>query len=167
MALGMNGITVRLAVERAFALRGMRNRGWKYLVGTCHIDVNELYLTDYAWFGRPHHLPRNFPKPPDARFAASRVCKYSGFSEKVEKDISSRWAVLFGAKYASYDGKWKDATVNGTQHLWQAWQVRPGNHDHYWVPLSRKRLYEAIGKWYRCSGRMSVLTIPKGTTLIK
>jgi len=24
MALGMNGITVRLAVERAFALRGMR-----------------------------------------------------------------------------------------------------------------------------------------------
>ncbi len=132
--------------------------------------MNELYNDPnplFRWIGEKHPLlPRSFPEPPDRRFRRKWPCKYSGFSEKVETNIANRWKVVFGEKWASYDGKWMDQSVNGTQNLWEAWQVRPGNHDHYWQPLLTDRAYEVFGKWYRSSGKLTVLTVPEGSSLL-
>jgi hypothetical protein len=130
------------------------------------------------WLSPSFVLPTTFPQPPDNRFTATTPCQYGGYSEKVEQDIYGKWMNAFGDKWASYDGEWKDASVNGAAAAWSVWKARPGNHDHYWesrMPARkglsqaeyRKRRKWVFGKWYRSSGMVTVLTIPPGTTFFQ
>jgi hypothetical protein len=98
------------------------------------------------------HIPGGFPRPFKDPETGTQW-KFSGHSERVERDIAGRWGVLF---------RQKGSVVRNAE------SAKFKNRDSVFMyKRSRRDGGELLieGKWWRSSGSASVLTAPDSSRL--
>lgn len=129
------------AAAKAAACRNPLCGSW--VVGTCHLDVNELMRADDRGLHWGDVLPAGAPDPA----VDAELIKYGGNSEWVEQLVSDLWEKAYGRQRVQ-----RGAVPLGDPQDW--FQVaRRGEHEgRSWV----------VGKWWRSDGRATMLTLPHG-----
>ena len=118
------------------------------------MDCNEKLVGGYP---RVSRTPANgFPAPPRvAHWGHIAGWQFSGYGEWVERDIAARWCHLCGAD-ASNPPKYVCSRDDAN-----AWFDNTCNVFAYKETVVPKSgTYDVYGKWWKCSGNGTVLTMP-------
>jgi hypothetical protein len=112
-----------------------------WVLGTCHLDVNELMAERDGELHWGAGLPKGAPDPG----VAAELVKYGGNSEWVEQRVAELWEREFGTVFVE-----RGAVPLGEPQDWFQVARRGSDRGRSWV----------IGKWWRSDGRATVLTLP-------